>query len=185
MARTSRRGRAQCLAVVAYSDVRAGSSHDNRLPASNGDPSGAHDASPRGMVVQVRELDHDGRRSRGVGGRAPKHHAYQISDPADKSAIRTVPGWKGSGTSSWATSGTYLAELRKHPDTLTTFARDVLNRRGWWDRHVFRRGWLGLLVGTSILWVVLGAESLLSHKPFSAACWDGLCSAPWRPACTR
>src|SRR5262249_47341211 len=68
----------------------------------------------------------------------------------------------------------YLAELRKHPDTLTTFARDILNKRGWWDRHFFRRGWMGLALGTSILWMVIGFESWLRHKTLADACIDGL-----------
>jgi stearoyl-CoA desaturase (delta-9 desaturase) len=103
-----------------------------------------------------------------------KHHAYSDLDLAADRRDPHSPWLEGFWHIQLGNVWYYLAELRKHPDTLTTFARDVLNRRGWWDRHVFRRGWAGLLFGTSILWVVLGVESWLNGKPFPDAFWDGV-----------
>jgi len=40
------------------------------------------------------------------------------------------------------------------PGVLDRYARDVED--GWFDRHVFRYGWLGLTIGTALLCFVLG-----------------------------
>lgn len=54
------------------------------------------------------------------------------------------------------------------------FARDVLHQRGWWDKHFFRRGWMGLGLGTVLLWITLGVESWFRHKAWHIALVDGL-----------
>ncbi len=40
------------------------------------------------------------------------------------------------------------------PEVIERYARDIED--GWWDRHVFRYGWLGLTLGTLLLVSVLG-----------------------------
>jgi stearoyl-CoA desaturase (Delta-9 desaturase) len=40
------------------------------------------------------------------------------------------------------------------PEVIDRYARDIED--GWWDRHVFRYGWLGLTIGTALLCSVLG-----------------------------
>ena len=47
----------------------------------------------------------------------------------------------------------YIREAKK-PDTIERYARDI--DEGWWDRHVFRYGFLGLVLGTTLLCLVLG-----------------------------
>jgi len=42
----------------------------------------------------------------------------------------------------------------KNTDVVARYARDI--KEGWWDRHVFKRGILGLTVGTAALCVVMG-----------------------------
>ena len=103
-----------------------------------------------------------------------KHHAYSdIEIAADKRDPHS-PWLEGFWHIQLGNVWYYLAELREHPETLTTFARDVLSRRGWWDRHVFCRGGMGLLFGTSILWIVFGIESWLNHESLAGAFWDGI-----------
>jgi stearoyl-CoA desaturase (Delta-9 desaturase) len=103
-----------------------------------------------------------------------KHHAYSDVELSPDRKDPHSPWLEGFWHIQLGNVWYYLAELRHHPETLTTFARDILNRRGWWDRHFFRRGWMGLLFGTSLLWLVLGGESWLHHKPLAGALWDGL-----------
>ena len=40
------------------------------------------------------------------------------------------------------------------PEVIDRYARYIED--GWWDRHVFRYGWLGLTIGTALLCAVLG-----------------------------
>jgi stearoyl-CoA desaturase (delta-9 desaturase) len=47
----------------------------------------------------------------------------------------------------------YVREAQKG-ETLERYARDI--EEGWWDRHVFRIGVLGLAIGTVLLCLVLG-----------------------------
>jgi stearoyl-CoA desaturase (delta-9 desaturase) len=103
-----------------------------------------------------------------------KHHAYSdVHVAADKRDPHS-PWLEGFWHIQLGNVWYYLAELKKHPETLTIFARDVLNQRGWWDTHFFRRGWLGLLCGTSLLWIALGVDSWLHHAPLAEAFVDGL-----------
>lgn len=103
-----------------------------------------------------------------------KHHAYSdVALAADKRDPHS-PWLEGFWHIQLGNVWYYLAELRKHPETLTIFARDVLARRGWWDTHLFRRGWVGLLFGTTVLWTVLGVQSWLNSAPLSIAVRDGL-----------
>jgi stearoyl-CoA desaturase (delta-9 desaturase) len=103
-----------------------------------------------------------------------KHHAYSDEEVSADKRDPHSPWLEGFWHIQLGNVWYYIMELRKHPDTLTTFARDVLSRRTWWDRHLFRRGWMGLLLGTSILWIVLGVQSWLWGVPARQALWDGL-----------
>ena len=103
-----------------------------------------------------------------------KHHAYSDVEIAPDKRDPHSPWLEGFWHIQLGNVWYYLTELRKHPETLTTFARDVLNRRGWWDRHFFRRGWMGLSCGTALLCVVLGVQSFLNHKPLAEALREGL-----------
>src|SRR5262245_1554532 len=47
----------------------------------------------------------------------------------------------------------YMREVKKG-EVLERYARDI--KEGWWDRHVFKHGWVGLAVGTAALCGVLG-----------------------------
>ena len=47
----------------------------------------------------------------------------------------------------------YMREVKK-PETLERYSRDI--EEGWWDKHVFRRGLVGLAVGITLLCLVLG-----------------------------
>src|SRR5262245_18542130 len=85
---------------------------------------------------------------------ARKHHAYSDMEVSSDRRDPHSPWLEGFWHIQLCNVWYYLAELRKHPGSLTTFARDVLAQRGWWDRHVFRRGWMGLLCGTIMLWIV-------------------------------
>ncbi len=40
------------------------------------------------------------------------------------------------------------------PEVVERYARDIEN--GWWERHVFRYGWIGLTIGTLLLCAALG-----------------------------
>ena len=103
-----------------------------------------------------------------------KHHAYSDVEVAPDKRDPHSPWLEGFWHIQLGNVWYYVAELRKHPDTLTTFARDILSRRGWWDKHVFRRGWIGLACGTSLLCIILGVESWLRKKPLPEAFVDGL-----------
>jgi fatty-acid desaturase len=103
-----------------------------------------------------------------------KHHKYSDIEVAEDKRDPHSPWLEGFWHIQLGNVWYYIAELRKHPDTLTTFARDVLSRRGWWDRTLFRRGWMGLLFGTSVLWVVLGLHAWLTGAPLKQAWLDGL-----------
>lgn len=103
-----------------------------------------------------------------------KHHAYSdVEITADKRDPHS-PWLEGFWHIQLGNVWYYLAELRKHPETLTIFARDVIARRGWWDTHFFRRGWMGLLFGTMLLCIALGGQSWLHNRSFAVALIDGL-----------
>jgi stearoyl-CoA desaturase (Delta-9 desaturase) len=42
----------------------------------------------------------------------------------------------------------------KNTDVVERYARDI--KEGWWDRHLYKHGWLGLTFGTVLLCLVLG-----------------------------
>jgi stearoyl-CoA desaturase (delta-9 desaturase) len=103
-----------------------------------------------------------------------KHHAYSDVELAPDRRDPHSPWLEGFWHIQLGNVWYYLAELRRHPETLTTYARDVLARRGWWDRQVFGRGWMGLLSGTAILCLAVGLTSWLRRGSLTDACVDGL-----------
>jgi stearoyl-CoA desaturase (delta-9 desaturase) len=103
-----------------------------------------------------------------------KHHAYSDLELTPAKRDPHSPWLEGFWHIQLGNVWYYLAELRRHPETLTLFARDVLDRRGRWDRWLFRRGWLGLLVGTSMLMAAAGIESSLRRGSLADAWTDGV-----------
>ena len=48
----------------------------------------------------------------------------------------------------------HYVRTARDPEVIERYARDI--DEGWWDRRVFKKGWLGLTLGTVLLCVVLG-----------------------------
>src|SRR5436190_9794347 len=72
-----------------------------------------------------------------------KHHAF-----TDEEGDPHSPALEGFWHVQFGNVYYYMREL-KNPDVVERYARDI--KEGWWDRHVFRRGALGLVVGTVML----------------------------------
>lgn len=77
-----------------------------------------------------------------------KHHAF-----TDEEGDPHSPALEGFWKVQLGNVFYYVRELRK-TDVVERYARDI--KDGWWDRHVFRHGVLGLLIGTTALCLVLG-----------------------------
>jgi stearoyl-CoA desaturase (Delta-9 desaturase) len=77
-----------------------------------------------------------------------KHHAF-----TDEEGDPHSPVLEGFWKVQLGNVFYYLRELR-NADVIDRYARDI--KDGWWDRHVFKRGLLGLTLGTIALCVVLG-----------------------------
>jgi len=77
-----------------------------------------------------------------------KHHAFtdQEGDPHS-------PKLEGFWAVQLGNVYYYMREV-KNPGTLERYARDI--EEGWWDTHVFKRGLVGLAIGTVLLCAVLG-----------------------------
>ena len=77
-----------------------------------------------------------------------KHHAFtdQEGDPHS-------PALEGFWAVQLGNVYYYMREV-KRTDVVERYARDI--PEGWWDRHVFNRGLLGLAIGTTGLCLVLG-----------------------------
>ncbi|HEV8601391.1 MAG TPA: hypothetical protein VGQ87_02215 [Patescibacteria group bacterium] len=50
----------------------------------------------------------------------------------------------------------YVRWVRKHPDLVERYSRDITRKYGWWDRYVFRFGPVGITLGTLTLCSVIG-----------------------------
>jgi stearoyl-CoA desaturase (delta-9 desaturase) len=103
-----------------------------------------------------------------------KHHAYADVQIAPDKRDPHSPWLEGFWHIQLGNVWYYVAELRRHPETLTIFGRDILDRRGWWDRHLFRHGWLGLLSGTLLLCLAVGWWSWLRNGALEPAVRDGV-----------
>ncbi len=77
-----------------------------------------------------------------------KHHAF-----TDEEGDPHSPALEGFWKVQLGNVFYYMRELRTS-DVVERYARDI--KDGWWDRHVFSRGMLGLVIGTTALCAVLG-----------------------------
>ena len=77
-----------------------------------------------------------------------KHHAF-----TDEEGDPHSPALEGFWKVQLGNVFYYIREVRK-TDVVERYARDI--KDGWWDRHLFRHGMLGLVLGTTALCVVLG-----------------------------
>jgi stearoyl-CoA desaturase (delta-9 desaturase) len=77
-----------------------------------------------------------------------KHHAFTDQD-GDPHSPKLAGFWS-------VQLGNVFHYIRTAHDVAVVerYARDVEN--GWWDRHIFKIGWLGLTLGTLALCAVLG-----------------------------
>ncbi len=77
-----------------------------------------------------------------------KHHAFtdQEGDPHS-------PALEGFWNVQLGNVFYYMREVKK-TDVVARYARDI--EEGWWDRHVFKHGWIGLTVGVVALCWLLG-----------------------------
>jgi stearoyl-CoA desaturase (Delta-9 desaturase) len=78
-----------------------------------------------------------------------KHHAF-----TDEEGDPHSPKLKGFWQVQPGNVFYYVREI-KNTDVVERYARDI--KDGWWDRHVFNRGMLGLVVGTAALCLVVGS----------------------------
>jgi stearoyl-CoA desaturase (delta-9 desaturase) len=77
-----------------------------------------------------------------------KHHAF-----TDEEGDPHSPKIEGFWNVQLGNVFYYVREI-KNTDVVERYARDI--KDGWWDTHVFNRGMVGLLVGTTALCVVVG-----------------------------
>jgi stearoyl-CoA desaturase (delta-9 desaturase) len=77
-----------------------------------------------------------------------KHHAF-----TDEEGDPHSPMLKGFWKVQLGNVYYYMKEV-KNTDVVERYARDV--KHGWWDKHVFRHGLLGLAIGTTVLCMAIG-----------------------------
>jgi stearoyl-CoA desaturase (Delta-9 desaturase) len=77
-----------------------------------------------------------------------KHHAF-----TDEEGDPHSPALEGFWKVQLGNVFYYVREI-KRTDVVERYARDI--KDGWWDRHVFRHGLVGLLIGTVSLCFVIG-----------------------------
>jgi stearoyl-CoA desaturase (delta-9 desaturase) len=77
-----------------------------------------------------------------------KHHAF-----TDEEGDPHSPALEGFWRVQLGNVYYYMREVKK-TDVVERYARDI--HEGWWDRHVFKHGLAGLLIGTVGLCLVLG-----------------------------
>jgi stearoyl-CoA desaturase (Delta-9 desaturase) len=77
-----------------------------------------------------------------------KHHAF-TDEEGDPHSPALLGFWKVQLGNVYY----YMREVRK-TDVVERYARDI--EEGWWDRHVFRRGFVGLGVGITLLCLAIG-----------------------------
>jgi stearoyl-CoA desaturase (delta-9 desaturase) len=77
-----------------------------------------------------------------------KHHAF-----TDEEGDPHSPALEGFWKVQLGNVFYYMREI-KNTDVVERYARDI--KTGWWDKHVFEHGLLGLTVGTVALCAVLG-----------------------------
>ena len=77
-----------------------------------------------------------------------KHHAF-----TDEEGDPHSPALEGFWRVQLGNVFYYMREV-KHTDVVERYARDI--KESWWDRHVYKHGWLGLVTGTAMLCAILG-----------------------------
>jgi stearoyl-CoA desaturase (Delta-9 desaturase) len=77
-----------------------------------------------------------------------KHHAF-----TDEEGDPHSPALEGFWKVQLGNVFYYVREI-KRTDVVERYARDI--KDGWWDRHVFRHGLVGLIIGTVSLCFVIG-----------------------------
>ncbi len=77
-----------------------------------------------------------------------KHHAF-----TDEEGDPHSPKLEGFWNVQLGNVFYYIREVR-NAEVIERYARDI--DEGWWDRHVFKHGWLGLTIGIVGLCAVLG-----------------------------
>ena len=77
-----------------------------------------------------------------------KHHAF-TDEEGDPHSPLLLGFWKVQLGNVYY----YVREVRR-TDVVERYARDI--EEGWWDRHVFRHGFVGLGVGISLVCLALG-----------------------------
>jgi stearoyl-CoA desaturase (delta-9 desaturase) len=77
-----------------------------------------------------------------------KHHAFTDED-GDPHSPKILGFWQVQLGNVYY----YIREAKK-TDVIERYARDI--DEGWWDREVFKRGILGLTVGTTLLCLIIG-----------------------------
>ena len=77
-----------------------------------------------------------------------KHHAF-----TDEEGDPHSPALEGFWKVQLGNVFYYMREV-KNSDVVERYARDI--KDGWWDKHVFRHGALGLIVGTVALCSIIG-----------------------------
>jgi stearoyl-CoA desaturase (delta-9 desaturase) len=77
-----------------------------------------------------------------------KHHAF-----TDEEGDPHSPALEGFWRVQLGNVYYYMREV-KNTDVVERYARDI--KEGWWDRTVYKHGWLGLVLGTMLLCSILG-----------------------------
>lgn len=77
-----------------------------------------------------------------------KHHAF-----TDEEGDPHSPALEGFWKVQLGNVYYYMREVKK-TDVVERYARDI--KQGWWDKHVFRYGMAGLVLGTAALCAVIG-----------------------------
>ena len=77
-----------------------------------------------------------------------KHHAF-----TDEEGDPHSPALEGFWKVQLGNVFYYMREV-KQSDVIERYARDI--QEGWWDRHIFNRGLVGLGIGIALLCAVLG-----------------------------
>ena len=77
-----------------------------------------------------------------------KHHAF-----TDEEGDPHSPVLKGFWHVQFGNVFYYIREIQK-TDVVERYARDI--EEGWWDKYVFKHGWVGLSIGTIALCAIMG-----------------------------
>jgi stearoyl-CoA desaturase (delta-9 desaturase) len=77
-----------------------------------------------------------------------KHHAF-TDEEGDPHSPYLLGFWKVQLGNVFY----YMREVKKS-DVLERYARDIED--GWWDKYVFKHGWIGLTIGIGLLVAILG-----------------------------